>query len=751
MVKGKKSRAGAAREEGRQVLPWLKTALAVAILLSAVPRSLLAVSYESPVFIDEEQDLYELFENGELSEESLDTLLELYRNPLDLNVASREELYVLPDLDYEQIDAILAYRQLAGRVHDPADLVAAGVLSQSALEQIAPFLLVGARTFAPIPEKGKKLGRIPRVSGSARLAGAYVAGDTLVPPMFLQSRLRVGSNIRAGGAMVLSRRRLGEVAYDPSYGVLSADRPSESVQVPKFFAQWDSPKVSVIAGTFRLGFGQRLTLDNSGRYTPDGFYPDDVVAYSSGLQEMCRESKDDFGELCGGGLGSTFTTSDFRWSNGFRGAALTLKNLDAGILRFKTTAFASYQSHSIHQYRIYDSEECEDPRLDDKRCKAPPIHVRLPGGELGPKFKQMTLPNVYDELAGGANLSMQIGRRAKVGLTGYYATTFWQVEGMKLDFQDWHSTPFGGPYGAFGADAAWGTGPVDLFVEVARSLDSTPGGGGGYGVLQRSVLSMNRQELELSLRYYDRNFANPYARSISSPSQLEGLRTRNELGARLRYQGRIPGLFRLRGMLDFYGPPEDSKAKGTGGMMNLDTAVRADYVGLKWMQPSLWGEYRNKDLAKGGREQCFQQTQDVDEFGVQLPCSGELYRGVARMALMPVKWLTTALQYQHTILDDKKYNENFRHDSALWFDLMLRPLDSLRIRTRARWLYQDVSNNEYLEQSLWAYADATWLAHRTFQLRGRYDLYMYLDERGSTLTRIPNPEHRFRLELETRF
>ena len=33
----------------------------------------------------------------------------------------------------------------------------------------------------------------------------------------------------------------------------------------------------------------------------------------------------------------------------------------------------------------------------------------------------------------------------------------------------------------------------------------------------------------------------------------------------------------------------------------------------------------------------------------------------------------------------------------------------------------------------------------------RYDVYLWLDKRSGTLTRVPNPEHRLRLELEGRF
>lgn len=728
--------------------------LVVLVAVSVMPAIARAVPYESAILIDEEQDLYELQLTGEISDDTFETLLELYRNPLDLNVATRDDLYLLPDLTYEQIDALLLYRSQVGRIADPAALVVAGILSRETLEQIAPFLLVGTRTVAPAPDRpGAKPRRMSTgFSGTARYSTGYSVGDTLVPPMFLQTRLRAPGNVRVGGAVVLTRRRLGEISYDPLRDALMADRPSEGVQLPKLFALWEGQNVSVIAGTFRLGFGQRLTLDNSSRYTPDGFYPDDVVAYSNDLQRLCRESRGELDESpCGGDLRYQYTSADHRWSDGFRGVAATLKGVSLGGATLKATGFASYQSRSLYQYELYDRGRCDDPRSDDRNCSAPPVYVRTLDGEPAPTFSLMTLPDIYDELAGGGNVSLSFGRRARLGFTGYYAQTIWGVDGIDLDFQEWSRTPFGGPYGAVGADAAWGTGPFDFFLEAARSFDSTPDGGGGFGIVQRSTLSLNRQELELSFRYYDREFANPYARSIASPSQLEGLRTRNEAGARLRYQGRLGSLFRLRGSVDAWMLPEDSAATGTAGMTNLDAAVRADFVGSKLFQPSVWGEYRNKDLAKGGRDQCFQTSQETDEWNVPLPCSGELYRAVARVAVSPLRWLSTAIQYQHTLLDDAKFQDGMRQDSALWFELMMRPIDSLRLRGRARYLLEDISSNDYLEHSLWTYLDATWAATRTLSARARYDYVAYLDERASTLARLPNPEHRFRLELETRF
>ena len=85
-----------------------------------------AAPYEADLQIEDEVDLYDLAERGDLTEDERDELLDLFRMGVDLNSASREELYALPNLGYPEVDAILEYRRQTGGVKDPAELVAAG-------------------------------------------------------------------------------------------------------------------------------------------------------------------------------------------------------------------------------------------------------------------------------------------------------------------------------------------------------------------------------------------------------------------------------------------------------------------------------------------------------------------------------------------------------------------------------------------------------------------------------------------------
>ena len=77
----------------------------MATLLTSVAY---AEPYDVPVLIDTDQDIWDLFYDQDITEDQRDHLLALLDNPLDINDASREELYELPGITYPQADAIVA-------------------------------------------------------------------------------------------------------------------------------------------------------------------------------------------------------------------------------------------------------------------------------------------------------------------------------------------------------------------------------------------------------------------------------------------------------------------------------------------------------------------------------------------------------------------------------------------------------------------------------------------------------------------
>ena len=718
-----------------QLRALLPAGLLAGALLAAAPAA--ATPYEAFISIDTEEDLYDLHATGQIDDDTLTTLVELYQRGVDLNRANRDELYSLPNLTYAEVDAILEYRALAGWIQDPVDLVIGGALSQEKLEGIAAFLLVTDRRQA-----------LFATDGWIRAQTRWSVEDSGAPPASLQARIATLQNLTVGVAATLSHSRLSDVRYDPSRGALSAEAPDSAVYVPKFYARWETDTWGAIVGSYRIGFGQRLTFDNTSLYTPNGFYLDDELSRTTSLTRECKESAGELDESpCAGAAGQIYVTPDYRWSEGLMGAALGLRKLELGPGHLQAYGFVSYQPRSIYQYEIYSPDTCEDPRDDsDPACAAPQV-FRRQDDYLEPtsRFSFQTLPNMYADLTGGGNIAYSMGRRGRIGVTGYGSSVNWLVEGMELDFQEWARYPYGGPFGAVGVDAAYGVGRYDFFAEVARSFDSTPDGGGGMAGIFRWVTTFEKyNELETSLRYYDEDFANPYARPIAAPDELEGIRARDEMGLRLRHTARLQKRLSLRSNADLWRTPSDD---------SLDALlyVRGDLEVTDQYGWGLWAQYQNKDLAVNGTGQCFSVSLEEDEEGEPIPCGGEQYQVTGRFRYTPTPRYSVTAQYRHELVADARYDTRYRQDSSATLIGTARPTSELRLRGRVRYLFEDISDNEYLEQSVWTYLDASYRVRARDLVRLRYDLYVYLDDRARTATRVPSPEHWLWLEYESRF
>ncbi len=665
--------------------------------------------------IADEADLRALYEDGLLPEEDFETLRELLRTGVEVRTASREALYALPGLTWAQVDALLAYRARVEGDFAPEALVEAGVLTAEQLRQVRPFLsgaVRGTRDFA----------------GRLRLLTAYGAADALVPPVLLQAQAEGPLGLRGGAVLSLTRRRLDRVGYAPRRRALVAGLPGVAPRLPKFHVRWEGEHASVLVGTYRLGFGQRLTLDTTGRPAPDGFVPDEEFHVPGAPERRCMLTGTG---ACPAEGPQGRVTPDFGWTEGFRGVAGTVHGEVEGVaLAF--TGFGSHQSRDLSQYELFDT----------RTRKTPDVLAVLPGQSLpgAARFVSRTLPDVFHELAGGGHATVGLSPRARLGLTGWGAWPVWAVEGVGLDVQPHSRFPAGGGYGAVGADATWGAGPVDLFLEGARSFSGPAGVGGGFGAVQRTVLGDRRRELELTLRYYGREFDNPYSRAVSGPDESEGVRASNELGARLRYLHQTEdGAWRMTGKVDVWTQPPGSEASGT---LHLGASARVDYVGVPELQPSVWVEHRNKDLGQNGPGLCFE--------GEAL-CAGEHYRVTGRVRLDATESLRVAAQYQHTLVGSRQRPGSFQQDGRASLEVLVRPLPSLRLHGRASWRDEDLSENTRLTQTLRTSLEVAWAALPELAARARYELALDLKSPVGARSPPELPQHLFRLELESHF
>lgn len=710
-----------------------------------------AIQYETFIDVDDEGDLQDLLLANDITQDTFDELLDLLDQGVDLNTADRAGLYALPNLTYEDVDKILAYRDLQnGVIKDPADLVSAGAITQEKLLAISAFLT---------QEQGDKNPWIPR--GYVKLQARYGLFEKLLPATALRARFNWGKHIQAGLAGELTRLEIGDPTYDPNRDALIADPRSNQLHLRKAYVKYEDDDYELIGGSFRAGFAQRLVFDNSRHYTPNGFVPDDQIYYSADFTSDCKfsngEQPDNPCDV--GNAGNQYTVPDWNFRDGLLGVGAAIKRLELSTGWLQFYAWASASRRDIYQYELVDRKNCPDPHDDSNpACDAPAVYVREPGADpLAPlnKFSFTTLPNVFREDLVGMNSTFFADRRNSVGVTAYAANSANLVGGIDLDTQEWSHIPTGHEYAAAGANVAFGKGAFDFGAEAAYSYDNLPrtdgaaAGGGGPAVIVRGVTSRKKEELEVSFRYLSTNYANPYARPIAQLDEFEGQRARDELGGRVRYV-RSSKLFNVRALLDVWVPPSTFRDDSPAGHATpkLDTYVRADVRTTEELKLGLWVRYQDKDLEQGGHDQCFETTTDTTMAGEPVPCSGRQLTTIARATYAEDRTWSIQALFEHQLLDDKTLDPNaFRQDIAAWVIGVYRPTDRIRLRARLRYFDEAINDhragkdpNSYLETSMNAALEANIGLRKRDLLHVRFDIKDYLDNRASTLVRDPNPE-----------
>ncbi|HTL33612.1 MAG TPA: hypothetical protein VL326_10825 [Kofleriaceae bacterium] len=744
------------------------TVFVCALVAALGARTAYAIPYETFIDVDDEGDLADLLSSGDISQDTYDELLDLMSRGVDITTADRNELYTLPNLTYEDVDAIIAYRKLQrGLINDPADLVAAGAISQEKLLSIASFIVVRERADKPFAARGwVRVWTRTTPHDYALKNNPANKGPFLIPPVALRARVMAMRNLTFGIAATNTRLDIGDPVYDPNRGALIADARSNQLHVPKAYVKWESSDLSGIVGSYRIGFGQRLVFDNSAHYSPNGLYLDDQIYYSGDLSTICKESA---GELltspCVGQFDSEYVTPDFQWRDGLFGAAIGAKHIELTTGWLQLYGWASLHKRSVYQYELVDhgvdGTKCPDPHDDDNPdCTAPTVYV-TPDGDLltpTPQHSFATLPNVIGEELFGGNIGYFADRRNSVGLTFYTANENSLINGVDLDFQEWSRIPYGGRFGALGANFSFGTGWLDLFGEAALSFDhinidpslnATPAkGGGGPAGLLRMTATRKHEELEVVGRYYSTDYVNPFARPISEADEFEGQRARDEAGLRTRYI-RTGKDWTLRALLDVWTNPSDL------GALKLDTYARANVRTAQELWLGLWERFQDKDLTEGAplhgdgsaplssHDQCFELSTEDDMNGEPIPCTGRQLTTIARAQYIPNKKMSAIVQLEHQLIDDNSKTElktKFRQDVAAWFIGYYRPTPGDRIRVRVRYLNEAVTFPDYLETSIAALAEYTTKLREKDTLRVRLDSRFWLDKRTSTSERVPNPE-----------
>jgi len=702
--------------------------VAVVLLASSAPA--IANQYEIFIDVENEEDLYDLRAAGQITDDTFNTLVELFQRGVNLNTGSREDLYSLPNLTYAEVDSIIAFRTEAGYITDPSVLAKQKILSQKKFVAIAAFLVIRNKTR-----------RVYATTGRLRAQSVWTSEDDRVPATALSVRLRTLKHLNVAVLGTVTRNWIGESAYDAGRDALLARGASTRLEIPKFYAQWKDDNVNVIVGNFTAGFGERLVFDTTPRQTPNGIYPDDNHRRDTDLTRECKLSTGERGTPECQAV-DRYVTPDFKWTEYSMGAAVGLTNLKLGPGHAQAYAWVSLRSIDVYQYQLYDKGKCTDPRMDeDDNCGAPDVYDRQDSSSApSDRHSFQTLPGVMKELLVGGNVAYRPQRRVQFGITGYGSNTESNVDGIDLDWQEWSSRPFGGSFGALGVSAALGRKWLDVFIEIAHSFDSMDDGGGGPAGTMRVVASKNKQELETSFRYYDEKFKNPFGGGYAQPDTLDGRRDRDEIGGRVRYNGVFQKKLRLRAQVDLWKRPAIDRYK-------TEIRLRADVQASKVFGYGLWLEHDNRDIGKGPL-QCDNNPNessadpDATISSSSTSICGRGYNATARVNFKPhKKWRVTG-QYRHSMVEDSDSTRGtfLRQDLSTWATVFFKATSKIAARARMRYFYEDIKNKARGEQSIWFYTNLRYRVQKKQWIEVRYDARKRLDDRQSTMDRVPQTE-----------
>lgn len=506
----------------------LRPSMAAAVLAAwALASPALARTYPVEIGETNEDELRNLYEDGLLSADEFDTLIELLNNPIDVNRASRQELFDLPYVTMKLARSIVLGRRAGpyASLSDMAERVEG--MTPSVLDQIQPFATAGIRDRAGFDKD--------KISGKVRVrSGMYFEKPEVIDNDHAN---RTHTPQQLGYTNLPATQATADVTYDRTYsaGVVLLAQPDirgieyqggsrdfyasygQVVELARAYAAIEKDRWEAIVGSYSAGFGLGLTFDRTNRTQPNGWYKDMAVT----ADEFYRR---------------------FRTPRRLFGGAVTYMG-DVGSWDMETTVFASSDQYDIYQYDVgMTGGEVVD--WTDVETASPRVYVD------GQKVGWMSLPNAYREMLAGFNTTFSDGERTSVGLTSYFGlqdrTT---IEG--IEDNDQFVIRGGYPvladqYGAVGLNGSWGTGIVDFFGEYAYSFT------GGSGVLVKSIINPLGGEVELSVRHYGTNFDNPHARGVAAADEFQGMRDRDEQGIRAKGYYDFTQRVRFTGDVDFW-------------------------------------------------------------------------------------------------------------------------------------------------------------------------------------------------------
>ncbi len=558
---------------------WTGLTALLAALLLAAPA--LAREYSVNIHISDEQDLRELYYDGEIDDEEFQILLRMLESPVDLNHSEKADLYQLPG-----VTALLADRIVEERIVNGPYLILNDLITRvegttwRLLQRIDPFVVVSMVKGSSPPLKGAIRYSLfrdwngcqdiePEDDYPARSRYRCQLGYDKFPTMGLSGGAQVLGWLDFGLAATL-QEGVKYAEYDPASRDIFASYGMPTLQLHSGYVRVRRPHGEALVGSYNVDFGSGLVIGTSSGRDRHGFTVRRLLG--AGTEDRIVPHK------------------------GLFGAAARAHPLRVGRADLDLSVFGSIRNYD--QYSSYiniTGGEEVDPYTE--QFGSPRIWID------GQRSRSITLPNVFRVALAGGNVSVRINRRTHVGITGYGAHLDRAIMPGVTDQSTFYIAqrwPHSNDFGAVGLDGAVGFGLLDFSGEAAFWLDRDP----GMALYFRTILEPAWGEFVLSARHYSKDYANPFAHGEARSDQLFGYTDRNEQGVRFKAlispDKRIKGRLRLdiaRNIL----------------LNTWDFEFKASIQGrpLEFLQLKTMFRAVDQNMARGGRDKMY--SGDVEE------------------------------------------------------------------------------------------------------------------------------------------
>jgi len=559
-----------AQQDAQRVLLRSVPALAIVcfiVTLGLISPTAHAFDYSVTISVKTEDDIYELVSSGDITEEEAARLVAVFQTKINLNRATAEELYVLPDVSVELSRAIVADREAQGRFNAPRELSRVAGMTPAILQQALPFIVARPSVlnqFAPITGTLTIKGAWSYDAGlevtpleEAELGRSYRVRDLgldTLPEGYLQFRGAMGSRLEVG-LLATSSEDISKFQFDEANQRFQATWGRPLLALRKVYARIEEKEWEAILGTYTIGFGQKLVFDESGRYNPNGFYGDDQANSASNFPSVRQY---------------------FSYTQELFGLAATYNGIELGPTTVELTGFYSRRPYDLGQYEL---------ALPAREANDTSNVVMLGDAAL----YGVILPNFYQEQIAGSHVTFRLDKRTYVGATAYYANVIKPFEFTFTSDLPSSRDAFGAAGLDFGA-ALW---RFQLNGEYAV-MDNR-----SQAAFLRSVLDIPNGEILVSLRAYGRDFDNPHSSGFSDVDVLERERDRDEMGAYFK------GAYRFNRYLT-------TRLSYNIWYRSSLEVWRNEIFGQLIVNPSrawkfdLWGLTKDKNLALDGRNRSYE-------------------------------------------------------------------------------------------------------------------------------------------------